>query len=399
MRIVLKSIFKVWVGIWTEIWKRITHLFLILGSIFRILKPPASPKHDPEKGPVGCVKSYLPAHGFTPLTSLLTLPIEPLQHKDFQVVRQFDAVVLIHGTFVGSDPLAIVSLLDYYFHGTALHTSAQKAIKNLTQRTISKQSDLGNFTEEYCQEFQRISKVPTTLFSWSSSNFHLARLRAAFELKALLCSQFRNKKVLFISHSHGGQVLALFSHLLMPKKSELLQSLLTNEYILNQFGHPEMLMRDLSTQSRLHFFVNLGCPHRYSWQADFQSRILHISNYRAGSKIPLDGILFTRYGDYIQQLGTLGSDFGSILPHENEANLWLDQLLGVGANLKVWRQFLNQDCQLSPFGQNFLVDYRDESRSFKPNFHQTLFGHGNYTKKINISATLKMISSHLRECG
>ena len=127
----------------------------------------------------------------------------------------------------------------------------------------------------------------------------------------------------------------------------------------------------------------------------FSFRILHLINHRGPTNLAgkLRNFLTTKDGDYIQQLGILGSDIGSASPHDRLINRELDRIIGRGQDLITWQNSIQHRMRVSPHGSTILIDYQDQSLLI-PNFFKTLFGHGIYTKYEAMAFNSKIIVDH-----
>lgn len=297
------------------------------------------------------------------------------------------AIYLIHGTFVGDDPFQIFALLE-----SIVPEIAQGIVKNIKEYSHSHQQliskDLGNFTSEHVAILVELenSKIPVTNYTWSSGNHHMARLRGCLDLLDLIAkNQNRGERILLLGHSHAGQIFCLISILLNNKP--------VRDKIFEIFGKEEIsTFKDIfiKLKSIKYDFVTMGTPIRYKWQLANNMRLIHFINHRGEKPIGggISGMPMTLAGDYIQQWGISGSDIKSPIKNDVSKNLRLDEILGVGQNIKLLQENAKYRRRLHDVGKHILVDYQDQA--IYPNFVQTILGHGVYTRK-------KLLSFHLSQ--
>ncbi len=310
-------------------------------------------------------------------------------------VRQ---ITLVHGTFVGDDPVGVVEVLKkvYPTISKSLAASIRRIIKRQADHLLA---DNGNFTEDYASILGEATAIPCERFHWSSENHHLGRLMGAARLASYIADVIIKKQVhssqriLLLGHSHAGQVFALLAQLLEYEQFgyRLLEVLQDGGVDIVQLNANLATIRQISLD-----FTTFGCPVVYSWPDSGYYRLLHITNHRGSSHRSggLRGILTTREGDYIQQLGILGTDAIAVTPQERKLNKKLDDLFGSGRDLKKWRENLKKRMRVSPHGKTFLINYGDESKSRIPNFVSSFFGHGIYTRYEVMLYNLRIITEY-----
>jgi hypothetical protein len=332
--------------------------------------------------------------------------------SDGQVGRVF----FVHGTFAGDDPLGIVNVLTALGAPALMTEKLKHYAKKITDKTLD---DLGNFTREYVTTFVKgtgYAESDCETFNWSSENNHIGRLAKVPDLVQRLAHTIKNSglgstdRILLIGHSHAGQLFALLTIFLGSddKANELLNVLLKAE----QDESMKVFKENLETIKAISLdIVTLGTPVRYPWGNYSKYRLLHIVNHR--SDVRIDGLPTTRDGDYIQQWGTEGTDLPAITADNNSLNKELDKILDKGRPLDV-KAKLSEEIRRrarklggEDAGLTLLVDYQDQSSSFslpftsirfgkgKPNFLNTLFGHGYYTRKDRMLFTTRQIVNNL----
>ena len=309
---------------------------------------------------------------------------------------QIKNIIFVHGTFAGDDPFDILRIIS---ETTSLSPTMQETIRQILKK--SKNSlfkDLGNFDDEYVALIEEAinHSIKCHNFTWSSANHHLARVTGLIELLLYLEEHnLLSKKegpLFFIGHSHAGQLFALLSQFL--HNSQLLSKILEiTQYDKDSFGHLSSILKKLNKKKI--DIVTLGTPIRYNWRLGKNIRLLNIINHRGSELLggTPSGALTTRDGDYIQQWGVAGSDNNAVLKEEREINLKLDAYFGIGNQTKVWMNNIKHRKRVPHHGQTLLIDYKDSSKF--PNAHQTLFGHGTYTRFQNILFNLETIVRYL----
>ena len=306
------------------------------------------------------------------------------------------AVFFTHGTFTGNDPLGIVRFLKVVYPN--LPPNIEARIRAIIRKNNNRfLRDSGNFTPEYVAFFSKaLGGIPCHEFVWSSENHHVGRLRSAIILGETLAQHVEahkltaNDRILLIGHSHAGQLFALLS-LLFHKDDvakKIMSALDPNMAAAAQLAVAALQKVKLD-------FVTYGMPVRYPWGESCSKRLLNIVNHRGDSYLAgqLRGMLHTRGGDYIQQLGLIGSDLLASHKGDRILNRQLDEILGVGSDVRIWTQELRRRPRVSPFGHTLLVDYLDGAKAI-PNGALTLFGHGIYTRHDSMLFNMSLIVNH-----
>ncbi|MEM1416749.1 MAG: hypothetical protein AAGH15_17760 [Myxococcota bacterium] len=295
-------------------------------------------------------------------------------------------VTLVHGTFVGTDPLALLQAVDR-LPGIDLGLQARVApiLRGATDRLLA---DHSNFPTPYAPLLQAATGVPSAVFYWSSENGHVARLRAAVRLARHLAARLESRpkraRMLLVGHSHAGQVFALLLHLRDGVRHA--PQLIAIARRVGEDG--AQLMADLAVlRSRGLDLVTLGTPVRYGWPDRERGRLLHLVNHRGEEPLAggLQGILSTQAGDYIQQLGIAGSDLPSADPELRALEAELDEPLGPGWAPRAWLENLKHRRRVPDGGFTWLVDYGDAAENGRPNLHLTGLGHAIYTRRATMA--------------
>ena len=309
--------------------------------------------------------------------------------------RYVREVIFAHGTFVGDDPLGIYLVMERL----GVPSVIIKRFKNISKEIADKNmDDLGNFPDHYISSFSDAIEhdIKCKSFTWSSENNHIGRLLAVPTLAAYIVEKAKDllpeDRILLIGHSHAGQLFALLTIFLANgKKANALLNVLTD---VDGFDN-KIFSENLEQISNVNLdIVTLGTPVRYPWGEYEKYRLLNIVNHRSDSKI--DGVLNTRDGDYVQQWGTDGTDILPLNLSLNESNDKLDSILDNGRSIKIDDKLeeIKRRLPVKVFGEEagetILVDYLDNGTKVfqffgltigKPNFIETLFGHGVYTRR------------------
>ncbi len=242
------------------------------------------------------------------------------------------AVYLVHGTFVGSDTLGILTKLARTF------PSASNAVQRVIKRIVHKVAgEAGNYTPEFARCFEESIRregeppIPVRLFHWSSENHHIGRADGAVRLIDELASLELppGARVLLWGHSHAGNVFALISNLLGGGRQAVDRFFQASDIyyrwpIVGCVDIPvwdrvrELLTGEGTPLAGLPLdMVTFGTPIRYGWNSNGYARLLHFINHRPAEGLPeyrapfppkLDDVLRAADGDYIQQLGIAGTN-------------------------------------------------------------------------------------------
>ena len=297
---------------------------------------------------------------------------------DLASFSKLDSIYFIHGTFVGSDPFQIISLLE------RLLPRIDKKYFNKLKETSKKghdfmNKDFGNFSKAHADYINEKLARPhfAESFTWSSGNDHYSRVQGMFDLlDELIQKPVKNKKILLLGHSHAGQIFSLLSQFLNNEnfRKKLIEIFDKNDQAKSL--HKKIVL----LKSYQLDFVTLGTPARYDWKLSRNIRVLHFINHRGDDLLggEVKGFFNTKDGDYIQQWGVSGSDMLSAVPLQKNINKSLDPILGKGCDLDLLLNNIKKRNRLHSHGHHLFVDYADGSKT--PNFLKSFFGHGVYTK-------------------
>jgi len=303
-------------------------------------------------------------------------------------------IYLVHGTFVGDDPFHIISMIE-----NNTPENSKKMIGLIKDQTKKAgdffTKDLGNFTTDHVEKLESACKKEINIhnFTWSSANHHYARVKGCLDLiESITQDGYKSKdKILLIGHSHAGQIFSLLGQMIHNKnmRNFIFEVLNANNVQTKKYIP---LIKNIS---KLHFdFVTLGAPKRYPWTTPKNMKIMHFINHRSNDALGgnIKGFINTKDGDYIQQWAVQGSDIISPIKSEKIINEQLDQMLGVGSKLELFKQNVQLRHRLHNEGHHLLINYGDNSLT--PNFVKTGFGHGVYTKVELLSFHFHLINKN-----
>ncbi|MBS2012216.1 MAG: hypothetical protein JST00_04985 [Deltaproteobacteria bacterium] len=279
------------------------------------------------------------------------------------------AVVFVHGTFTGSDPLSAVQLVERVLPPRAAAPVAG-ALRRVTRAAVERVlGDLGHFSAGYTDLFEHavndtddaaVHPIACTTFAWSSENHHLGRVEAALGLLRVLATHHEiggGGRVLVLGHSHAGQIFALVT--------QMIASVLTAETVRDvaRVRRLDVTSYDVDrlTLARAPIdFVTFGSPVRYAWAETGHTRALHV----------VSG------GDWVQRIGGASSDFPPFHVEDRRANAALEASLGASFEPSSALRALWTPPPLE--ARNVvLVDYGDAALLDRIG---TGLGHGGYTR-------------------
>jgi hypothetical protein len=294
-----------------------------------------------------------------------------------------NAIVFVHGTFAGSDPLSAYGIVERALPniGPQLARTLRKATRGYIGRMLG---DLGNFGTAYVRLLEealrpRGARIPCTDFVWSSENHHVGRLEGALSLVRTLATHAElggaarsgwstagKPRLLVIGHSHAAQLFALVT--------QLFARTIASEAILDIARARELdvtaLENDIATlEDQAIDFVTFGAPARYAWASVANVRALHII------AVPPDRTRAPLSGDVIRRLGAEGSDFPPLRSEERRLNAALAESLGTAGFAPArLAAALRAGESLPAFGDVVLVEYPERG------LVSTGLGHGVYTR-------------------
>ena len=301
--------------------------------------------------------------------------------------------LIVHGSFVGDDPLALARTLE---GAVPIFPDLARALRGFTRAQVSRfLGDLSNFPPDYVNALAAATGIEAVGFTWSGENHHAARVQEAVRLTRALAlhnATGLGSRVLLVGHSHGGQLFALLSQLIARSRGyeELVEAAAAR-------GEDVAALEDHLARLRCCAFdvATFGTPPRYDFAPATHFRLLHLVNHRktTARAASLRGLLHTSRGDYVHHLGAPGSDWPAPSAKDRALNERLDHVLGVGSDLRAWLRHVADGLRLSPYGHTLLVDYRDQARVV-PNFWATGLGHAAYTRREAMLFHFRVVADH-----
>jgi hypothetical protein len=391
-----------------------------------------------------------------PTVAPLVLAIEPVTpdavtfprlHSEFGISH----IELVHGTFAGTDPFGIHALMRSSIADasptlqlalTPVIGKLEEATKKFTETVTA---DIANFNETFRAKFQElagdeliVSRLEPT---WSSENTHLARAALAVRLLCQL-DDLQNQgldpqfdRVMFWGHSHAGNGMALLTNLLANDPTSVAAFFEATADSLGDDGRraQEILaMHDgPHPMAQALFIVTFGTPVRYGWDTDGCRQLLHITHHvpvdeeqptqtvpavhSAGDDDPGFGAvvsslqqtvvdaLLARHGDWVQTFAIAGTDLQPTVHREANESLgeYLERNLpnatpqSIKDRLPVVRERWKTATRLHTDGQNVLIEYPATKLTRFGNAHQSVFGHGVYTRTEWLPAHVELLMKHL----
>ena len=312
------------------------------------------------------------------------------------------AVVLIHGTFVGDDPLGLLGELG------RLAPHWETPLRRLCKRTIDLvMQENGNFSASFADRLAAglagddDRSLRVVRFNWSGENHHLARCEAALALISVLndLQLPPGRRILLWGHSHGGNVCALASWLLSAPPQQLDQLLAAagihyRSPLLRRIDRPlwermtASLLADPRPLSRHPLdVVTFGMPLRYGWTKPGYDRLMHFVHHRPLPRLPPWrarfpsnplGLVNAADGDYVQHFGIAGTNLISVWPPWRAllADWRLNRLLQGDLGVRRLWNHLRAGRRVADDGLTLLVDYGPSGL----NFLAHMLGHGVYTR-------------------
>ena len=348
-------------------------------------------------------------------------------HTSLRVGR----VVLVHGTFMGDDPLGFAEMLKSVGQGVPLLRATMEALaQRLVERTrltsSSLAGDLGNFTPAFRDKFQSLvgddPRVELLEPTWSSQNHHLARADLAVRLLDQLLRRPLpgDQRILLWGHSHAGNAFALLTNLLANDKATVAKFF---DAAGDQPGaHWKAVRESLQSASSPHplaksvLIAEFETPVRYGWDTAGHAGLVHVTFHRPFDLSqpfrakpmfpphPLNDVMNATWGDWVQAFAIAGTDVSSMpsisvnqrLSALLEANL-PEPEHGFDTRLISPRQVRDvcgrwkTGTRCHADGLNVLVDYKPsgELTAIGRPIELSLLGHG-------VATTVKWLPAHLK---
>ncbi len=372
-------------------------------------------------------------------------------HSEFGISH----IELVHGTFAGTDPFGIHALMRSLIAEASptLQLALTPVIARLEEQTKkfteTVTADIANFNETFRARFQELAGEELIVSrpepTWSSENTHLARaalaVRLLFRLDDLqnqgLDPQF--DRVMFWGHSHAGNGMALLTNLLAndPRSvaaffdaagESLGEDGRRAREILSQHDGPHPMARSL-------VIVTFGTPVRYGWDVTGCRQLLHITHHRpvdehqpaqtvpavhspngdeagfgavvASLQQTVFDALLARHGDWVQTFAIAGTDLQPTVNREANQSLgeYLERNLpnatpqSIKERLPIVRGRWKTATRLHTDGQNLLLAYPPTRLTRFGNAHQSVFGHGVYTRTEWLPAHVGLLMQQLQRPG
>lgn len=373
----------------------ITALLLSLAYLFLYLfKIQLQLRQEPAKAKYRYVKNEKPTFTHSTSSKKVNETCSKSLHKSLKKLeRKYSRIILTHGTFVGDDVFGITPLLEK--NTSQINAAFLTKVKSIAALGTDKiAGDQGKFTDKYKATLKEHMSQNFQLdtFTWGSENNHAGRFRGFISLvKFLVANPQKNSrgKTLLIGHSHAAQVFALLTRLKEEStESEFGEFVLNNQFDLTLSTHEINEIRSMDFD-----FVTLGSPVRYKWGPG-SYKVLHIINHKGGklSGIGLKGLFKSKYGDYVQVLGTHGSDFVPTAAKDRELNNILSGFLESSSiSPSTWYKTIYTASRLHPKGLNLLASFGEKDT----NPVQSFFGHTVYLRIEYICFVFDLISKFI----
>lgn len=346
----------------------------------------------------------------------------PDQHADLGAQfrsGQLREIMLVHGTFAGNDSAGWIRRVARF------SPRVSALLKDLAKHWFDQLADeVGNYTDDYADRMSETlgrdpSPIPVHRFCWSGENHHLGRACGALALMESIVARkwSPQDRVMFLAHSHGGNLLAMWSLLLggseVSKRAFLrathahYPAVKTEEAMDRWSGtRAALLSPDFASTLPAMDVVTFGTPLRYRWNLDQIGKLLHFVHHRptidgqpARAAMPTSpaDVIEAKGGDYVQHLGIAGTDF----PHPFYA--WrsrrderrLQRLFEPRVRRRDLLRHLKEGRRVSLDGNSLLVNYGPPDEPLRGK----LFGHGVYTCSPWMSFHLQEIAREFFDVG
>lgn len=368
-------------------------------------------------------------------------------HSEFGISH----IELVHGTFAGTDPFGIHALMRSLIADasptiqlalTPLIAKLEEQTKKFTETVTA---DIANFNEKFLATFQELAGEELVVSrpepAWSSENTHQARAALAVRLLCRL-DDLQNQgldpqfdRVMFWGHSHAGNGMALLTNLLANDSASVAAFF---EAVGDSLGEDGRRAREILTShdgphpmSRALIVVTFGTPIRYGWDVDGCRQLLHITHHRPVDEnqpaltVPaihspngddpgfgavvgslqqtVFNALLARHGDWVQTFAIAGTDLQPTVNRNGNQSLgrYLERNLpnvtpeSIKDRLPVVRKRWNAATRLHADGLNLLIEYPPTKLTRFGNAHQSVFGHGVYTRTEWLPRHVSLLMEHL----
>jgi len=277
--------------------------------------------------------------------------------RDFSrlhTAHKIHRVILVHGTFLGDDPLGIAEVFDALAKNPRfLKAPLQKVADKLKEATKplvdGVTQDVANYAPEFREAFQSlVGDDPRVEFldpTWSGQNHHVARGDLAVRLLLRLneCVTSPDQRVLLWGHSHAGNGFALLSNLLANDRGSVTRFFDAAGDQGELWKDAQRLLRAAPSPHPLAQSVDIvtfGTPVRYGWDTIGCRKLVHVTHHREADAYDpfrtqplfpphrLRDTISARFGDWVQAFAIAGTDVptGTSLP----AHLRMSKVLHTG---------------------------------------------------------------------
>jgi len=352
-------------------------------------------------------------------------------------------VILVHGTFMGDDPLGTTEMLRSVGRSVPLLASGVNRLAGaLEEKTRpfmdSVTGDVANYSVEFRDLFQKLvgedPAVERLEPSWSGQNHHFARADLAVRLLCRLhdLQPAPEERILLWGHSHAGNGFAILTNLLANHTESVnafFEAGRQNPAGSTQPGEHWQQAHDILTAaptphplSESLYVVTFGTPVRYGWDTNGYRQLLHVLYHipngqphreRTAPLFPpqsMTDVVTARYGDWVQAFAIAGTDVPTVTTsHLHQA---LGNILAAGLpepehgldTKLIFPRNVRNTCARWKFGtrchtdgRNLLIRYAPSGRKSKllRPIEESVLGHGVATTVTWLPAHLSLIMDGL----
>lgn len=355
-------------------------------------------------------------------------------------------VLLVHGTFMGTDPIGVHAMMNGLVERRA-SPAMQLALKPLISKlsaqtkkvTDTLTGEVANYNEAYRREFQELCGGDPIVrrLEWSSSNNHLARAGLAVRLINWLTDRELEDglepgrdRVLLWGHSHAGNGFALLSNLLANDRASVARFFDSVGNALGEEGEAAKAILEASPSPHPWadslLIATFGTPVRYGWDTNGYRRLVHVTHHRAfddehpertipavsigcedssfskTQRLILD-VLAARHGDWVQTFAVAGTDLpaAGFKAEDQALRRFLESNLDEDTPEKIRERFpivcerWKTATRLHTDGRNLLIEFEKKGVTRFGLSHQAVLGHGIYTLRPWLPAQLALVTHWL----
>lgn len=285
-------------------------------------------------------QQYPPSPSEPPqVLTVSTRDAETAEFSELHSTAGVSRVLLVHGTFLGDDPVGIVEMLKAVAGalpaGQSILEGFADAIQDKTRPlTSGALRDVANFHPSFRERFQQLvgsdPVVELPEVTWSSQNHHLARADLAVRLLVKLqeLAPQRDERILLWGHSHAGNAFALLTNLLANHRDSVKEFFASvGPQTESHWWEAQALLASSPSPLPLAQSVCIaafGTPVRYGWDTSGCRTLVHVLHHREVDPErpcrtaplfpphnPAD-VLAARYGDWVQAFAVAGTDTTTI---------------------------------------------------------------------------------------